>query len=254
MKPKKTILITGAATRIGKFIATHFAENGWSVAIHYNTSKQAAETLVHELTTKNLSIACFQANLASENSYSDLIERVNNKFGPLHCLVNNASSFEYDSAQTVTRKSWDFHMETNLRAPFVLSQKFQAQLPQVTDGNIINILDQRVWNLTPHFISYTLSKAGLWALTQTLSLAFAPYIRVNAIGPGPTLMNSNQTKKHFDSQCKNLPLEKGPELIEIAKAIEFIISTPSITGQMLALDGGQHMGWVFPNQKVSEFD
>lgn len=251
---KKTILITGAAQRIGKFVATYFAEAGWNVAIYYNASKSAAENFVTELNSKGLSSACFQADLSLENSYLNLMDQVNLKFGTVHCLVNNASLFEYDSIITATRKSWDSHLETNLRAPFVLSQKFQAQLRQGIEGNIINIIDQRVWNLTPHFVSYTLSKAGLWTLTQTLALALAPNIRVNGIGPGPTLANAKQTQEHFANQCKNIPLERGPELIEIAKGIEFIISTPSMTGQMIALDGGQHMGWAFPNHKTSEFD
>ena len=254
MTIKKTILITGAAARIGKFIATHFAENGWNVGIHYNTSKEAAESLVDELTSKNLSAACFQANLAVEETYLDLAERVHAQFGTLHCLINNASFFEYDSVKTTTRESWNQHLETNLRAPFVLSQAFQAQLPEDIDGNIINILDQRVWNLTPHYTSYTVSKAALWTLTQTMALACAPRIRVNAIGPGPTLANPKQTQHHFDNQCKNVPLEKGPELIEITHAIDFILESSSMTGQMLALDGGQHLGWAFPDQKISEFD
>lgn len=254
MIKQKTLLITGSAQHIGKSLAIHFAAKGWNVAIHYNTSKEAALDLSKELSTLGIKSAAFQADLRNEASYSTLIDRVNKELGPLDCLINNASSFEYDSFQTADRNSWDLHMEANLRAPFVLSQQFVKQLPNNEYGNIINILDQRVWNLTPHFISYTLSKVGLWTLTQTLALALAPKIRVNAIGPGPTLINHKQSEDHFKRQCESLPLKKGPELDEIARAIQFILDTPSYTGQMLALDGGQHMGWAFPNQSISVYD
>ncbi|NBT86186.1 MAG: SDR family oxidoreductase [Alphaproteobacteria bacterium] len=254
MIKQKTLLITGGAKRIGKSITTHFAKQGWNTAIHYNTSKDEALELSNELSTFGTKSAIFQADLSDEASYSTLIKRINNDLGPLDCLINNASSFEYDSVQTADRNSWDLHMETNLRAPFVLSQQFVKQLPDNASGNIINILDQRVWNLTPHFISYTLSKSGLWTLTQTLALALSPKIRVNAIGPGPTLMNHKQSEDHFKKQCQNTPLQKAPELKEIAEAIQFILNAHSLTGQMLALDGGQHMGWAFPNQSISVYD
>ncbi|MBY0280681.1 MAG: SDR family oxidoreductase [Alphaproteobacteria bacterium] len=254
MTKQRTLLITGSAKRIGKSIATHFASQDWNVAIHYNASKNEALELLKELSKFEVKSAAFQADLRDESSYSTLIDKVNQEFGVLDCLINNASSFEYDSVQTADRKSWDLHMEANLRAPFVLSQQFVEQLPENTFGNIINILDQRVWNLTPHFISYTLSKAGLWTLTQILALALAPKIRVNAIGPGPTLINYNQSEDHFKKQCESTPLQRAPELKEIAEAIQFILNAPSLTGQMLALDNGQHMGWAFPNQSVSVYD
>ncbi|MBY0462371.1 MAG: SDR family oxidoreductase [Alphaproteobacteria bacterium] len=254
MSKQQTLLITGSAKRIGKSLATHFAMQGWNVAVHYNTSKNEALELLRELSTLGIKSAAFQADLRDESSYSNLIQRVNKELGTLDCLINNTSSFEYDSVQTADRNSWDLHMETNLRAPFVLSQQFTNQLPENTFGNIINILDQRVWNLTPHFISYTLSKAGLWTLTQTLALALAPKIRVNAIGPGPTLINNKQSEDHFKKQCQNTPLQRAPELKEIAEAVQFILNAPSLTGQMLALDNGQHMGWAFPNQSISVYD
>jgi NAD(P)-dependent dehydrogenase (short-subunit alcohol dehydrogenase family) len=159
--------------------------------------------------------------------------------------------FERDEAMTVTRSSWDLHMETNLRAPFVLSQGFAAQLPDGHSGSIVNIVDQRVWNLTPHFTSYTVSKAGLWALTQTLALALAPRVRVNAIGPGPTLPSKHQTAEEFAEQCRSMPLQRGAALAEMAAALKFILASPSMTGQMIALDGGQHLCWASP-QGTSE--
>ena len=254
MIKQKTLLITGCAKRIGKSLAIYFAKQGWNIAVHYNTSKEAALELTSELSSFGIKSAAFQADLKDETSYSTLIDRANKELGPLDCLINNASSFEYDSFQTADRNSWDLHIETNLRAPFVLSQQFVGQLQTEAFGNIINIIDPHVWNLTPHFISYTLSKAGLWTLTQTLALALAPKIRVNAIAPGPTLMNYKQSEEHFKRQCESTPLQKGPQLVEIARAAEFILNTPSLTGQMLALDGGQHMGWAFPNQSVSVYD
>jgi NAD(P)-dependent dehydrogenase (short-subunit alcohol dehydrogenase family) len=166
--------------------------------------------------------------------------------GPLGCLVNNASIFENDLALTVTRESWDRHLETNLRAPFVLMQEFARRLPETAAGAIINILDQRVWNLTPYFISYTLSKTGLWALTQSMALALAPRIRVNGIGPGPTLPSPRQTPEQFRRQSEVMPLQRGTSPEEIGDAVRFILSAPSITGQMIALDGGQHLGWAQP--------
>jgi NAD(P)-dependent dehydrogenase (short-subunit alcohol dehydrogenase family) len=254
METQKTILITGAAARIGESIARHFATGGWTVAVHYNTSKKEAINLAEDLTAKGFKAIPFQADLRDESACGALIPQVNDTLGPIHCLVNNASAFDYDSVKTASRSSWDLHMQVNLWAPFVLSQNFARQLPKGEQGNIINILDQRVWNLTPHYMTYTLSKTGLWTLTQTLALALAPDIRVNGIGPGPTLKGSNQTEEAFQNQQTCLPLQKGPEPIEIAKAIDFILSTPSLTGQMIALDGGQHMGWAFPSQSVSVGD
>jgi NAD(P)-dependent dehydrogenase (short-subunit alcohol dehydrogenase family) len=164
--------------------------------------------------------------------------------GPLGCLVNNASVFENDTAATADRASWDAHIEVNLRAPFVLMQGFAAQLPETASGAIVNLLDQRVWSLTPYFVSYTVSKAALWTLTQTMALALAPRIRVNGIGPGPTLPSPRQSAAQFERQCAALPLRRGTTPDEIAAAIRFILAAPAMTGQMIALDGGQHLGWA----------
>ena len=166
--------------------------------------------------------------------------------GPLTLLVNNASTFESDGWNTVDRASWDLHVETNLRAPFVLTQAFARQLPDGDEGNVINLLDQRVWNPTPAFMSYTVSKLGLWGLTQTLALALAPRIRVNGIGPGPAMPNIRQTQAHFDEQCASMPLKRGTTPEEICRTLRFILDAPAMTGQMIALDGGQHLGWAPP--------
>jgi NAD(P)-dependent dehydrogenase (short-subunit alcohol dehydrogenase family) len=166
------------------------------------------------------------------------------------CLVNNASVFETDTATTVTRESWDAHMETNLRAPFVLMQAFAAALPDGAQGNVVNIIDERVWNLTPYFVSYTVSKVGLWALTQTMALALAPRIRVNAIGPGPTLPSPRQSAAQFERQWAAMPLRRGTTPAEICAALRFILAAPAMTGQMIALDGGRHLGWTHPGAAI----
>jgi len=192
------------------------------------------------------------AELSDEAEAAALAGRAAEALGPLGCLVNNASLFEYDNVASATAESWAAHMAVNLRAPFVLSQAFAAALPQGAGGAIVNILDQRVWNLTPHFVTYTLSKAGLWTLTQTLALALAPDIRVNAIGPGPVLPSARQSAAQFRAQCENTPLGHGAEPEEVAAALRFILAAPALTGQMLALDGGQHLGWSMPPGKEME--
>lgn len=224
-------------------MALDLAEHGWDVAIHYNTSVADAEEVAGEVQALGRRAGIFQADLAMESSCERLMPAVVQELGPVTCLINNASVFEHDTPATATRDSWDQHMQINLRAPFVLTQGFANQLPEETEGNIINIIDQRVWNLTPVFTSYTLSKAGLWALTQTLAQGLAPWIRVNAIGPGPTLRNSFQSEESFDREWKSVLLERKVDLREICEAVRFILDARSMTGQMMALDSGQHLGW-----------
>lgn len=238
-----TVLITGAAKRIGRAIALGMAADGWRVALHYGTSGAEAEELAQLIQDKGGQAVTLQADLNDEAQASALVDRAADAAGPISCLVNNASLFEEDSADTATLESWNDHMQVNLRSPFVLTQTFRAQLPEGLEGNVINIVDQRVWNLTPHFLTYTLSKAGLWTLTQTLALAMAPRVRVNAIGPGPALPSTRQTEEAFIKQWSSLPLRRNVMLDEIVDAIRFILDAPSMTGQMIALDGGQHLGW-----------
>ncbi len=239
-----TVLVTGAARRIGRAIALELGRRGWAVAVHHNDSAAAAAATVAEIERTGGRSAAFAADFRDETETAELIPRVSESLGAITCLVNNASIFEYDSPTTVTRDSWDAHMQINLRVPFVLSQALERHLPADTTANIINIIDQRVWNLTSHFTSYTLSKAGLWTLTQTLAMAFAPRVRVNGIGPGPVLPSPRQTEDQFRAQWSELPLRRRTEPEEIAAAVCFILDAPALTGQMIALDGGQHLGEI----------
>jgi NAD(P)-dependent dehydrogenase (short-subunit alcohol dehydrogenase family) len=238
-----TALVTGAAKRIGRAIAIDLARHGWTIAIHYNSSSAAAKRVAEEIVDSGGRAASFRANLNVEAEVAALAEQVVAELGPMCCLVNNASVFERDDAHTATRESWDLHMQVNLRAPFVLTQAFARQLPDGWHGSVVNILDQRVWNLTPFFTSYTVSKAALWALTQTLAMALAPWVRVNAVGPGPTLPSPRQTEEQFTRQWSSLPLSRQVQPQEICDAVRFILGAPSMTGQMIAIDGGQHLGW-----------
>lgn len=242
----KTALVTGAARRIGRAIAVDLAARGWSVVVHHNSSVDEASAAVADIEAAGGRAVALAADLAREDQTKQLMADSIARFGPIGCLINNASRFDRDEIDTATRASWDAHIEPNLRAPFVLSQDMAAALPADREGVIVNILDQRVWNLTPHFLSYTLSKTGLWTLTQTLALALAPRIRVNGIGPGPTLKNERQTDAQFQRQQNSVPLRRGASSEEVARAVRFIIESPSMTGQMIALDGGQHLGWAQP--------
>jgi len=245
-------VVTGAARRIGRAIALDLARHGWSVAVHYGRSAEAAAETVGEIAAMGRSAVAIDADLADERAVHTVLPRALEALGPITCLVNNASVFEHDDARTATRESWDRHIETNLRAPLVLIQDFSAQLPDDVPGNVINILDERVWNLTPHFLSYTVAKSGLWTLTRTLALDLAPRIRVNGIGPGPTLPSPRQSEAGFAAQCRRTPLERGTTPEEIAAAVRFLLESPAITGQMIALDGGQHLGWRFSRGGVLE--
>lgn len=245
------ILITGAAQRIGRYIAVYFAEKGWDVVAHYHSSQRQAELLKSEIEALGQNCHLIRADLASESEVLTIMTAAESAAGKIDVLVNNASTFGYDNSRTATRETWDFHMEPNLRAPIVLSQEFQRLMGT---GLIINLLDQRVWNLTPHYLSYSISKYGLWGATQTLALAMAPGIRVNGIGPGPTLKNHMQTEAQFLQQGASTPLGQGGSPDEIAKGIEFLWNASSVTGQMIAIDGGQHLGWMTPQNTEQRDD
>jgi NAD(P)-dependent dehydrogenase (short-subunit alcohol dehydrogenase family) len=242
----RTALVTGGGKRIGRALALALAENGFAVAVHYHQSQAAAERVVAAIRDHGGEALALGADLADEAAVRTLLPRVEHAFGSVGCLVNNAGVFEEDTIATATRASWDRHLAVNLRAPFVLIQDMAARLPAEAGGVVINLLDQRVWSLTPYFVSYTLSKAGLWTLTQTMALALAPRIRVNGIGPGPTLPSPRQDAEQFRRQCRQMPLGRGTSPQEIVAAMRFILTAPALTGQMIALDGGQHLGWAQP--------
>jgi NAD(P)-dependent dehydrogenase (short-subunit alcohol dehydrogenase family) len=244
----KTALVTGGAQRIGRALALALAEDGFAVAVHHYRSREAAECLVEHIRGRGGMAVAFTADLADESAVKALLPRAEAALGPIGCLVNNAAVFADDTVETATRESWDLHLAVNLRAPFVLIQEMAARLPPAAGGVVVNLLDQRVWSLTPYFVSYTLSKAGLWTLTQTMALALAPRIRVNGIGPGPTLPSPRQSTEQFIRQRAMTPLHRGTSPQEIAAAMRFILAAPAMTGQMIALDGGQHLGWAQPQR------
>lgn len=248
----KAALITGAGKRIGRTIALALANDGWAVAIHYNSSAADAEGVVAEIAAAGGKAVALKADLAREAEVETLLPRATAALGPLGLLVNNASVFDRDEVKTVTRASWDTHMETNLRAPFVLMQGLARQLPAAAEGVVINVLDERVLSLTPHFVSYTVSKAGLWTLTQTMALALAPRIRVVGIGPGPTLPSPRQSAEQFARQAGSMPLERGANPDEVAAAVRFIIGARSMTGSIVMLDGGQHLAWSWSAAAAQE--
>jgi NAD(P)-dependent dehydrogenase (short-subunit alcohol dehydrogenase family) len=240
-------LVTGSAVRIGRAISLRLAAEGWSVGLHCNTSRVQAEELAHHITTSGGAAAVFSGALDDPETPARLVESVAAHFGGLTCLINNASLFEDDTFETMSAGLWDAHMAVNARAPVFLAQAFAAALPADASGNIINIIDQRVFRLNPLFFSYTISKAALWTATRTMAQALAPRIRVNAIGPGPVLRSIHQTEADFEHERTSMPLGHGTTPEEIADAVMFILRAPAMTGQMIALDGGQHLMWQTPD-------
>jgi NAD(P)-dependent dehydrogenase (short-subunit alcohol dehydrogenase family) len=245
----KAALVTGAARRLGRAMALALAEDGWDVAIHCNGSVADAEEVAGRTREMGRRSVVIQADLAAEAQASGIVARAAAALGPLGLLVNNASIFELDRLETADRDSWSRHIEINLRAPVVLTQGFVAQLPAEAEGVVVNMLDQRVGNLTPNFLSYSVSKAGLWAATQVLARQLAPRIRVNAIGPGPALKPAAVSEADWRDLENSVPLRRGTTPEEIVAALRFIIEAGSMTGQLITLDGGMQMGWLTPGIK-----
>ena len=247
----RTVLITGAGQRIGRALALDFAAHGWNTGLHCHTSREATERLAEELRGRGRAVAVLPADLTSADAVARLIPDCSAALGPPSCLINNAALFVYDEIATLDPAVWDAQLAVNLRAPALLAKAFAAHLPNGTEGNIVNIIDQRVWKPTPHYFSYAASKAGLWSMTRVLAQALAPRIRVNAIGPGPALRNAHQTEAEFRAQCEATLLCRGTTPEEIAAAVRFILEAPAMTGQMIALDGGQHLAWETPDAITS---
>ena len=251
-----TALVTGAGKRLGRAMALYLAGQGHDVAVHYATSRDEAEAVVAEIRAMGRRAQAFKADLLVEAETAALIPAATAALGPLTVLVNNASIFEYDNIDTATRQSWDRHIESNLRAPYVLTQAFARQCPPalpdengepLAQGLIVNMIDQRILKLTPEFSSYTIAKMGLWALTRTAAQGLAPHVRVNAIGPGPTLQGARQSAGHFQKQRAATVLGRGVNPSDITAALGFFLNSPGVTGQFLAIDGGQHLAWKTPD-------
>lgn len=248
-----TALVTGAGRRLGRAMALKLAELGYDVAVHYSTSSKDAEETVADITAMGRRAVALQADLLDEDQTMALVPRAAAALGgALNVLVNNASIFEYDTILTATRESWDRHIGSNLRAPFVLTQTFAAQAPRaeadaggepLARACVINMIDQRVRKPTPEFMTYTIAKAGLWAMTRTTAQALAPHVRVNAIGPGPTMQGGRQSAEHFATQRAATVLGRGADREDIAAALAYILSARALTGQLLCIDGGQHLVW-----------
>lgn len=250
-------LVTGAARRLGRAMALELARRGHDIAIHYNGSKDDAETAAEAARALGVKAVALQADLLDDAAVAALVPRAAEALGaPLTVLVNNASIFEHDTVETATWESWDRHIGSNLKAPFFLTQAFAGQCPRgatdvneepVASGVVVNMIDQRVRKLTPHFATYTLAKSALWALTRTAAQGLAPDIRVNGIGPGPTLQGVRQSDEHFKGQRKATILGRGSDPEEICRTLGYILDSPGLTGQLLCIDGGQHLGWNTPD-------
>lgn len=255
MAAEGVALVTGAARRLGRAMALALAERGHDVAVHYHGSAAEAEATAAEARAFGVRARTFRADLLDEGETQALVPSVVQAMGPLAVLVNNASVFEHDTLATATRNSWDRHIGSNLRAPFVLTQGFARQLPPAPAGQgepeahglVVNMIDQRVLKPTPAFMTYSLAKAGLWALTRTSAQALAPHVRVNAIGPGPTMRGARQTPEHFARQRAATILGRGADAGDIVRALLYLLDARAVTGQLICVDGGQHLAWRTPD-------
>lgn len=252
-----TALVTGGARRLGRAMALALAEAGHDVAVHYAGSRDDAEQTARDIRALGRRAVTLQADLLNESATQALLPRAVQALGqPVRVLVNNASVFEYDNIGSMTRQSWDRHMQSNLRAPVVLTQALAAQMPPAepdengelqAQGLVINMVDQRVQKLTPEFASYTIAKMGLWAFTRTAAQGLAPHVRVNAIGPGPTMQGARQSDSHFARQRQHTVLGRGSDAEGIVQALLYFLNARGVTGQLICVDGGQHLAWQTPD-------
>jgi len=242
----KKIIITGGATRIGAAIAKKLSGSNKEIVIHFNRSKIKAENLRKKLQNYGTKVYLVKGDLSKEKDINKIIKFAKSKLKYFDCLINNASLFENDKLENFKTDSWEKHISTNLRAPALLSKEFSKNI-KGGNNNIINLIDQRVFKLTPYFFSYTISKTGLYTLTKTSAISLAPNIRVNGIAPGPTIKNKRQSEKHFKKQYLATPLKKQVDVEEICNAVDFFIKNRSITGQVLAIDSGQSLNWQTPD-------
>jgi len=261
MQAKKNLLITGGANRIGREIALHFSKKGWNIALHYFKSSSKAKKL-KKIIEPNWSsytkdeipflwskVALIKADLKNAKQVEKIIPRAKKQLGTIDCLINNAALFEKDDISNFTIKKWNDHLNTNLLAPAILTKQFAKQISKKTVSNIINIIDQRIFKLTPIFMSYTLSKSALYTLTKTMAMRLAPSIKVNGIAPGPIIKSKRQSDKHFNQQIKSTLLKKAVLVKDLCDTVEYLINNDSITGQVVAVDSGQNLSWVKKNEK-----
>lgn len=244
----KNVIVTGASKRIGKSIAETLARNGWSVAVHYRDSADDADAVVAEIGRGAVAV---QADLTDEGQVRRMFADAQEALSGITAVVNNASVFKVDDAMTEDPTLWNEHMAAHARAPFVLSQCLAKNLPEGAAGAVVNIIDQRVVNPTRHLISYSLSKMALWDQTQVLARALAPHVRVNAVGPGPILPGPRQSQADFDEQVAQTPLGRETAPDEIAAAVSYLLDAPSVTGQLINVDSGQHMNWAFETDETT---
>ena len=247
MAQRSTALVTGAAKRIGAAIVRDLAAHGFNVAIHCNKSIAEANALATEVRTKGAKAAVVQGDLAREGAPAQIVREAVAALGPITLLVNNASVFLKDHFGKLNAETWQTQFEVNLRAPVFLAEAFAAQLSDGVEGNVVNMIDQRVLKLTPEMPSYTLTKSALWTATQTLAQALAPRIRVNGIGPGPTFPNPYAGDGGMTKETSGIALKRPVDVADVGRAIRFLVETRSITGQLLLVDSGQHIGWQTPD-------
>ncbi|MCA8908612.1 MAG: SDR family oxidoreductase [Rhodospirillaceae bacterium] len=236
-----TVLVTGGGKRVGRTFALGLADDGWDVAVHYNSSAGPAEEVAELIRAKGRRAATIGGDLGDPDAVATIIPQANAALGPLTALVNNASVFERDTAGSMTRQTWAFHMDINLAAPVFLSQAFYAQVPEGGRAAIVNMLDHQVLRPTPGYFSYTVSKLALWEATRMLAMALRPRVRVNGIGPGLTLPSGGQTQAEFEAEHVRTPLKIGPTPEDLLQAVRYFLAAPTVTGQMLAVNGGGHL-------------
>ena len=245
----KNLLITGGATRVGREIALHFAERGWNIALHYYKSSSKAQNLKKIIEQNLVNVALIKADLKNAKQVEKIIPLAKKQLGTIDCLINNAAVFKKDDISNFTIKGWNDHLNANLLAPTILTKQFAKQASKKNPSDIINIIDQRIFKLTPIFMSYTLSKSALYTLTKTMAMRLAPNIKVNGIAPGPTIKSKRQSDKHFNKQAKSTLLKKPVRLEDICGTVEYLINNSSVTGQVIAVDSGQNLSWNKKNEK-----
>lgn len=248
----RSALITGAARRIGAAIARDLAAHGWGVAVHHHTSRTEAEAVVAEIRAAGGRAAAVAGDLADLARLPALVDAATSALGPIGLLVNNASEFEPDVIGSLAAERFERHLKVDLASPCLLTDAWLARLPDDAEGHVINIVDQRVWRPNPQFFTYTLAKSALWTATVTMAQSLAPRVRVNAIGPGPSFANTRQSPDDFAREVAAVPLARGPEPEEFGRTVRYLVETRSVTGQMICLDGGQHLAWKTPDVVETE--